>query len=210
MSTTQRVLSAAIVAVWMVGLFLAPPKAHSAPEPSVLSAAWEFSFEFGQPRLITLETANEQEPVTYWYLPYTVTNDTGEDRLFIPEFTILGDDGSLITAGKGVGPAVFNAIKQEQRNPLLESPLAVVGRLLQGDDNARDSVAIWPLPDRDINELSVFVSGLSGETAVTTNPLTDEPVLLRKTLAITFKTPGDKANNLAKPVKFTGKTWVMR
>ena len=35
---------------------------------------------------------------------------------------------------------------------------------LQGEDNARESVAIWPAPKHDVNNISIFIGGLSGET----------------------------------------------
>lgn len=184
--------------------------ARSAPEPSLLQTSWQFDFEFKTPRLITVKMPEDKAAKSYWYLPYTVTNNTGEDRLFIPEFTVMGNDGTLLTAGRGVSPAVFKEIAKEQRNELLESPLDVMDKLLQGEDNARDSVAIWPVTDADIDTMHVFVKGLAGETALVENPVSGEKVILRKCLHLSFQTPGSQHHRLQKPVRLVNQAWVMR
>lgn len=180
------------------------------PEPDLVSDAWQFDFEHEAPRRIVVRLPGEKQATIYWYLPYTVTNNTGEDRLFIPSFTVLTDAGDLITAGEKIDPLVYEAIEQQEKNPLLESPIEVIGKLLQGEDNARDSVAIWPAPASDVDRMTIFVGGISGETAVVTNPRTDEQVVLRKTLALTYDTPGDPGHLMTTPVIPAGEEWVMR
>jgi hypothetical protein len=191
-------------------LALGHGRAHSAPEPQAITTAWQFDMEFDQLRMIEVKLPTTEGSSFFWYLPYTVTNNTGEDRLFIPEFTVLGSDGSLVTAGRKINPIVFDAIKARLENPLLESPLQVLGNVLQGEDNARDSVAIWPVEFSDIDTMRVFVTGLSGETAIVADPMTDEEVILRKTLMLGFETPGDLTHVLTKPITFAQRTWVMR
>ncbi len=204
----MRIVQLSLLAA--VALCYAGSQAQSAPEPSLLQTSWQFDFEFKTPRLITVKLPEDKVAKSYWYLPYTVTNNTGEDRLFIPEFTIMGNDGTLLTAGRGISPAIFKAIAAEQRNELLESPLDVMDKLLQGEDHARDSVAIWPVVDADIDTMHVFVKGLAGETALVENPVTGEKVILRKCLHITFQTPGDQRHRLEKPVRLLSQAWVMR
>ncbi len=175
-----------------------------APEPQLVPNAWQFEFDYGKPRLILVESQY------YWYLPYTVTNRTGQDRLFIPDITVMADNGQMVAAGRKVPPAVFNAIKAEQRNPLLLSPVDVIGRLLQGEDNARDSVAVWPALPGDVDHYDVFFGGISGETAVVQNPRTDEMTVLRKSLHLTFVTPGTPAELIGQPIEQVREQWVMR
>ena len=54
---------------------------------------------------------------------------------------------------------------------------AKVGRILQGEDNARESVVVWPASEHDVDAFEVFISGLSGETAVVMDPVTGQPML---------------------------------
>ena len=159
------------------------------PEPARVSPSWSIDFEWQTPRAIAIEDVDGSTR-WFWYMSYKVTNNTGSDRLFIPDFTIATDTGRIITAGLNVPASLFPKIKQELRNDLLESPVQVVGQLLQGEDFARESVAIWPAFEADARQMSIFVSGLSGETAEILHPLTGEPELLRRTHMLRFGLPG--------------------
>lgn len=163
------------------------------PEPAIVSPSWNLDFTFETPRLIAVEDITGTVH-WYWYMVYEVTNQTGEDQLFIPEVTIATDTGRIIEAGRGVPAAVFARIKERLGDPLLESPIQIVGRLLQGVDYARKSVTIWPAFEQDVDEFTMFFSGLSGETQTIAHPATGEPVLMRRTLMIRFSLPGTPAN----------------
>ena len=115
----------------------------SAPQPSLSPKSWELKFEFEHPRQILITLPGEKKPRLYWYMLYTVTNNTGRDVEFFPAFDLLTDTLELIPDNVGVRSVVFDEIKKLQKRPLLERPEDVAGRLLQGEDNARESVAIW-------------------------------------------------------------------
>ena len=51
-------------------------------------------------------------------------------------------------------------------------------------------MAIWPAFDHDVDRVTVFVAGLSGETQSVKNPVTNEEVSVRKTLMIEYGFPG--------------------
>ena len=206
-SVIRCVCMAAVLA--LVSLVGHSVLAQSYPEPKVITEAWEFEIEFGTPCVTPVRTIDGQIKY-YWYLPYTVTNNTGEDRLYVPKFEILTNQGHLISAGRKVDPGVFDKIKVEQSNDLLESPVQVIGRLLQGEDNARDSVAIWAAPTKDVDRMWVFIAGLSGETATVQHPETNEKIVLRKTLMLEIQTPGTLASLSKKPVEIISKKWIMR
>ncbi len=211
MTATPACRCAAYVLLIAVAVCIgAIERAYSYAEPSIIPQSWQFDFDFVSPRLISVTAPGDAEPRWYWYLPYTVTNRTGEDRLWVPRFVVYTDHGDVIEAGKGVSPVVYSAIAEERENPLLESPIQVIGRLLQGEDNARDSVAIWPAPTEDVDTMSVFVSGLSGETQAVTDPASGQKVIVRKTLMLNFTTPGAQAHLATKPVRFKSRSWVMR
>lgn len=179
------------------------------PEPSIVPRSWDLDLQVQTLRPILVQAPNGVfEP--YWYLPYKVTNHTGDERQFVPEFVMATDQGDILDAGVGVPPHVFEAIKKKLGNPLLESPNEVIGRLLQGNDFAKESVAIWRHPGHDIDQVRIFASGFSGETVRVANPVTRDTVVLRKTWMQVFELPGtlesiDRATVLPGPI-----SWVMR
>jgi len=184
-------------------------QATAAPRPQIVSTSWNLDFEFDMPSPIAVKGVDGQVR-WYWYITYTVSNNSGSERDFVPEFTVANDRGQIITAGRGVPSVVFVKIKELLGDPLLESPVEVVGRLLQGDDFAKRSVIVWPASYQDVDELRVFVSGLSGETAKFPNPLTGEPVFVRRTRMMTFATPGDAISPQDRSVKLLDVQDVMR
>ena len=182
---------------------------HAFPEPRIVTDSWKIDFQFETPRVINVVTEPGQPAQTFWYLPYTVTNESGEDQMFIPDIRILTNEGQLLQAGRNVPPNVFDAIKAEQRNKLLESPIEVIGRILQGEDNAKDSVAIWAAPEADVDAITITIKGLSGETTVVKNPESGEEIVLRKTLMLQFATPGGTAA-ATRRVTLLDTDWVMQ
>lgn len=185
-------------------------RAETAPEPDVVSGSWQLSVKYAAPRVISVRLPTEDHARLYWYMTYTVTNETGEDQMFIPDLWLLTDGGDLMQANRGVAPTVFKSIKTYLDNPLLESPTQIVGKILQGKDNARDGVAIWPVPDHDVDMLRIFFGGLSGEVHEVTDANTGEKHLLRKTLMVEFQTPGDRAHLAGKPYLKKKQDWVVR
>ncbi|MEM7576640.1 MAG: hypothetical protein AAF328_04110 [Planctomycetota bacterium] len=206
----------------------------SFPTPAVANDDWTLDFDAGLPTAIAVDDAFGNTR-WYWYLPYTVTNHSGADQRFIPQVTILTDTGAILQAGQNVPARAFTQIAAELSNPLLETPQSVVGTLRQGVDFAKDSVFIWAVPAEDVDQFTVFVSGLSGETAVLTKPSTGEPVMepaldietgqplmdedgnpvmrpviARRTTALTYATPGTPDSPQKRPVTLLDSAQVMR
>lgn len=206
-------------------------------EPSIINPTWEFELDVKNPQPIAVPGANGRM-VWYWYLPYQVINNTNEDRLFIPEVSVMDNHGRIVTAGRKIPQNVFPAIAERLGNPLLESPDDVLGRLLQGEDFAKDSVAIWPASPRDVDEFTVFFAGADGETKLLLSPRTGKPVLqaavdpitgeavfdedgnpvmqpvmVRRTRTFTYATPGTLTSNSKlrlQPVQLLSESVVMR
>lgn len=179
------------------------------PTPSIPPKSWELDFSFAPPRPVAV-TMPDGQIRWYWFMTYKIINNTGAERLFVPEVTIATDAGDIISAGRDVPSRVFDAIREQLANPLLESPAHVVGRILQGEDHARESVIIWPDFGHDVTRLKIFIAGLSGETQTVTNPLTGQNTLLVKTLMIEFDLPGSAPTPQDQPVVFVGTQWIMR
>ena len=179
------------------------------PKPSLVAKAWQLDFEPGKPRPVSIRDVNGQIQ-WYWYLTYEVQNNTAQERLFIPEISVATDEGDLVRTGKNVPAEVFEAIQQLERNPLLLSPIEIVGKLLLGADFAKEGVAIWPAFDHPVDQMDVFVAGLSGETEPVEHPLTKERVVMRKVLMLTFATPGSRTHPQRQAVLPRGEEWIMR
>lgn len=219
---------------------LAPPEASS---PNGLrlgapDASWQLDFEFTAPQRIHVSLPGQAQPQLFWYMLYKATNNTGRERIFFPTFELVHqtpDSVGLVQADMGINPAVFAATKQRHAKgyPFLIEPVRAIGRLLQGEDNAVTSVAIWPAFDDRADRFSIYVAGLSGQTQLVPNPnydpalpeaqqqtlpdgttisLTLNPRLftLRKTLKIEYQLPGDPLSHRSVSPVETAHAWVMR
>ena len=49
-------------------------------------------------------------------------------------------------------------------NQFLQDQIGILGMLLQGPDNARDGLVIWPCNNIAVDEISIYAAGFSGET----------------------------------------------
>jgi hypothetical protein len=214
----------------LLGLLAAavlPAPAADVPEPSPYPIAWEFGFEYKKPARIVVNVPGPtgMAPKAYWYLPYTITNEGEETQVFVPDFQILLENGKLVRARKDVPRQVFEAIKGRERNKFMVPQTRAGGELRPGVDQARDSVAIWEEPVKDMGTFRIFVGGLSGEfvelkdkdSGEVLKNAKGEPIILRKTLQLTYSTNGDEVypgedvlaegeNRIARNAKM----WVMR
>ena len=112
-------------------------------------------------------------------------------------------------------------------------PVSVIGELRSGNDNAKESVAIWRIADVPVNNFTVFVAGLSGEARLLKNPSFDskkpekqtitaenglqrEIVInprnftLRKTLELRYAVPGSTEARRSREPELTQTRWIMR
>ncbi len=209
--TMKRQPTLILIAIVTAGLLLCVgvPLTVAFPEPSIVSKAWQYDFSYEAPRPIAVTELGGRVR-WYWYMTYKVTNNTGEERLFVPEVTLFTDTGDIFPSGKDVPAGVFNAIKEQVGNPLLENPAEIIGRLLQGPDYAKEGAAIWPAFDEDVDEVTVYISGLSGETQAIAHPITGKRVVLRKTLMISYDQPGTSSNIQDQPMVKKDEQWIMR
>jgi len=188
------------IAFIVLSFFVSVSYINAYPEPALTSPSWVLDFTYQTPEAISVRDT-EGQIRWFWFIVYKVVNNTGEDRLFIPEITIADDQGSITTAGQDIPMSVFPAVKANLNNPFLESPIEVIGKIMQGEDYARESVAIWPVSEVDVDEFTMFISGISGETTTIQSPQTGEQVLMRRTLMLRFATPGSPTAETHSPQK---------
>jgi len=184
---------------------------RSAPEPSPVPVAWEFRFERGPLRLAWIEHEGATRP--YFYLTFKVTNYSGQDLLLAPDVTLVADGYDTLHAGQDVPASVTQEILRRLDNPLIESKIDLVSTVLEGPEHAREGVVIWPAHKLDVDEITLFFSGLSGEfETYVAGRGTDDPsrYTLRKSLMLRYATPGEFADQGSRPFELIEERWVMR
>jgi hypothetical protein len=192
----------------------------AAPEPSIIQGPtqWTVDTEFTNPQKIFIRRTSDNRPIIFWYIIITLTNKTGDDIGFYPKCDLMTDTFQLIPEGRDVIPAVFEQIKQrhKSRYPFLESLGQTDNKLLEGEDNTRDIAVIWPDFDENARNITLFITGLSNETAVVNHPVAKDEngqpqkVFLRKTLGLKYAVKNDPASRDGANLSFEGKRWIMR
>ena len=192
----------------------------AAPEPAIIPAPgqWTVDVEFTHPQQIVLRRTSDNQPVRFWYVILTLTNNTGKDVGFYPKCDLMTDTFQINPAGKLVSPVVFERIRKrhEKRYPFLELLDKTSNKILQGEDNTKDIAIIWPDFDTQAKNIKIFITGLSNETAEVIHPVaTDDQgklikVYLRKTLELSYNLKGDPALRSAISLAPEEKRWVMR
>ncbi len=190
------------------------------PVPAALQPTdvWQLDVQFhGNPEQLEVKLPGDEVPTRFWYLVYTITNNTGKDVDFYPTFEVMTNTFMLYEAGKVPSKPVYEAVEKLYKKsvPLLEPEIQVAGRILQGEDNARDCVCILDDFDPNATSVKLFISGFSNETqtievADDKNEKKSKKVLLRKTLMIEYTVPGDVNNQDKKVMLFRRKEWIMR
>ena len=208
-----------------------PARAADYPEPSPYPISWELGFQHDTPKRVVVTVPGKGNRA-YWYMTYSIVNKTDEDRQFLPVFEMVTRDGKVHRANQAnVPPRVFEEIKRRERAkyPFLEPHHKVADLLRVGEDQAKDSVAIWPEPMSEMGNFAIYVSGLSGETVtmkmVNGAPVKVKPeniamelkgvaekdvVILRKTLQLNYVVYGDEVYPGLDEVNVRPEAWVMR
>jgi hypothetical protein len=192
----------------------------AAPEPAIVPGPdiWTLDTKFTTPLPIIIKIGNDGKSIRFWYIIITITNNTRNDVDFHPVCDLMTDTFEVVPAGKSVPSIVFNQLKQRYQRtyPFLELIDKTDNKVLQGEDNTKDIAIIWPDFDTKARNITIFISGLSNETAVIDHPVekdqdgTASKVFLRKTLELSYSLKGDPASGNDIGMSFTSKRWIMR
>lgn len=183
------------------------------PEPSPVPVRWELDVDVGPLRVASVDVPG-QGPMLYYYLTYTVTNNTEEPVLFAPSFELSTDAGGTVVAGQGVPAAVTRELLDRLANPLLLDQVDMIGLLRRGEAHAREGLVVWPARNVEADEVRIYMAGFSGETArirvIDRKSGTPRDVVLRKTLMATHAQPGRLEGRGSLPLDRTETRWIMR
>ena len=206
-----------LLAAALLGLVSLPMLTWAVPQPGIAPRAWELDLDYRTPQRIVVDVPG-QGPRAYWYMVYTVTNESDEVRFFIPRVELHTDDGRNIRSDRGIPGEVYQAIRDRTRSLRLTLPQDMVGRLLVGRDEAKSSMAVWAEPKAEMGTFDIFFAGLSGDRRTATNPVNGEPlknaqgeeILIEKTKQLTYKVRGDVFNPEEDTAVRQEEKWVMR
>lgn len=204
-----------------MALVLVGPVSAARGAPSH-GASWRLEVTFHDPQRLSVRLPGDEHETTFWYMLYEVTNNTMRDIEFYPSFQLVTDTLRVVQAGDHINPSVYDVIaaRHKREFPFLAPPAKVTGPLLQGRENARASVAVFRMFDKEASAFTIYGSGFSGEIERLANPAfnTDEKeseknprfFVLRRTLAVVYDLPGDPETRWrAQPMRRT-RQWVMR
>lgn len=187
---------------------MAPAAVIAAPEPEPIPRRWQLRVEPGDLRIATVNTA--AGPRAYLYMTFKVINASGEDRDFAPSFELATDTGALRRSGRDVPREVTEVLLSKTGNPLVTDETGVQGRLLQGPENAREALVIWPADDLQAAEYNIYMIGFSGETKAINRPDTGQSVILRKTLMLRHEGTGRLDPTSGRPIPRVQERWILR
>lgn len=207
----MRNLISVILLFTMISVCLAEPKPAVVQKPG----DWTLEVRFEDPIRIVLPGAVQQR---FWYMILTLTNKSGKDVDFYPSCELMTDTFQRVAAIQGVGVVLFDKIKirHQGRYPFIELIENAGNRILQGEDNTKDLVVIWPDFDPNAKGFDIFISGLSNETIALDHPVEKDAdgnpvkIYLRKTLQLTYSLAGDPKFRDKQKLKLENKQWVMR
>lgn len=209
-SSRARILPRALLTLAALACFLA---AAFAPEPDPVPRRWEFDIKVGPLRLASIDAPGVGNR-PYFYLTYKVINTTGQDLLLAPAFDLATGDGDLSRAGRDVPTEVTRQVLDLLGNPFVQDQIGILGMLLQGEENAKEGVVIWPVPRNQLDGASVYANGFSGETksVEVPDPATGQvkKIALRKTMMVRYATPGELAGRGGTPFEVVEQRWIMR
>lgn len=207
-----------------IGVLFSSP-GITAPTPT-LAGSWQLNIDYHAPQPLLVKVPGEAGLQLFWYFRYTVTNRTGKEQSFNPNIVLYTNTGEIVQAGNGVSPVVFEKIRSVTNNPLLKDQWSIGGKMLQGQDNARDGVAIFRNFDPEAASFDIFIAGLSGETTAIQLPVpievTEEgpdgkkckvkktKVFLTKTLRLNYTIGTEAPQRRRAKVSLIEKDWIMR
>lgn len=180
-----------------------------APEPDPVPRRWQLDIAPGTLRVTSIDVPGVG-PRMYLYLDYSVVNNSGQDLLFAPSFELANGEGEILRSGRDVPQVVTETILKSLQNPFSEDQIEIIGTLLQGRENGKDGVVIWPVTDANPERITIYAAGFSGETATVEPPNSDQRFVLRKTLRMDFDTPGDLVGTRSESIPVREQTWIMR
>src|SRR5581483_6169534 len=181
------------------------------------SKIWVLDFKFVAPRLITVDIPGRGRKLC-WYMRYQVINNTGEPRVFIPDFELVTldkpgvfHDQVLCTVEEAIRRVEDPTGYLDIKNSVTIASKPIPPTKPEGAPRPVNGVAIWDDVNPDANRFSIFVSGLSNGWSLAEIPPDNKQIVRRKTLQLNFKRLSDRYYQHAGEIRFVPPVeWVYR
>jgi hypothetical protein len=165
---------------------------------------WVLDFAFKPLRIRAVEIPGKGRRSVH-YLYYKLVNRTGQPRTFVPQFTMVNEEGKKFE--DQVIPEAIPLIQARE-----DPTIAVLGAVnvmgiippstKEGVDEAVFGAAVWDNWDPRSDRFSIFVRGLSDGYKEVPDPAGGKPIVKYKTLRIDFIRRGDERNISEKEIEF--------
>jgi hypothetical protein len=185
---------------------------QAAPEPDPVPKRWELNFTPGPLRVAAVDVGDG--PRAYFYFTYKAVNNTGIDLLFTPSFELATEEGDLLHPGRDVPSAVTDEILRQLDNPFLQDQIGIIGQILQGEENAKEGLVVWPVPTFQPGQVTIYSKGFSGETKSIDVPNKAAGqathIILSKQYMLRYRLPGELEVQPGEPLPVAERRWIMR
>src|ERR1700679_4014069 len=104
MFKTLRWISIVSLTVIVALLAVRTARAGKFPEPSPYPVDWELTFTHDAPKRIVVDVPGSNTPQAYWYIKYSVTNNSDKEQQFLPVFEMMTNDGTIIRSDDKISP----------------------------------------------------------------------------------------------------------
>ncbi len=198
-----------IAAAGVLALAGSAPLMGLAPEPDPVPRRWELQVDTSELHLVTIDVPGLGAR-KYMYMTFKTTNNSGQDLLFAPSFELSDGDGHVYRSGRDVPMVVTQNLLQQTQNPFIQDQIGVIGELLQGAENTKDGLVIWPVEGFNPSQITVYAAGFSGETKTVASPDGKDKFILRKSLRLEFLPPGDLSTIAGDTFAVNTRSWIMR
>jgi len=186
----------ACLSAFVAIVFIFSTNVEAYPKATDQAQRWQLDVEVGD----LFFHRDQKSGQGYWALKYEVTNNTGVDRQWTPNFELATDRGEIISDGADVPRRVQQDVLDRYGDELLRAQSDVSGSLLlQGEANAIRGLVIWlagsesELAQQDKGqwgikgkEIKIFVAGVSGDTASVIHPITGVEHKLHRVIQLSW------------------------
>ncbi|MBL9124162.1 MAG: hypothetical protein JNG90_11060, partial [Planctomycetaceae bacterium] len=159
---------------------------------------WDLEFTFKPMRMIEADVPDGNgrlQRKLIWYLVYRVKNLGAEPVEFRPWFVLESADGKKRYPDRLIPVAVPSIQRREDSRRKLLNSVEIAGPIpssADGIDRSVWGIATWEDIDPRIDQLALYISGLSNAYRWQDDPGTGKRDFVHKTLKINFWRPSDE------------------
>jgi len=159
---------------------------------------WELEVRCAHPQAVTIKGAKGDR--AYWYVVYTVKNQHDEEKPIRPAVTITDNLGGV--RRDIYEPAVLEVVKKRTGyDPANVTNAAAT--LKPGE--TRDCVAVFEMPSREANRLTLAIYGTAGKRVEKRDGVTG---IASRVYNVVYSAPGDRYNFTPDGLKVVSKGYV--